>query len=50
MKKGMTSVPGSVAVLVLVFGGMSWSGMGLVWVWYSSYCRVGSVVLAGQVV
>jgi hypothetical protein len=35
MKKEMTSVPGSVAV----FGGMSWSGMGLVWVWYSSYCR-----------
>jgi hypothetical protein len=28
MKKGMTSVPGSVAVLG--FGGMSWSGMGLV--------------------
>jgi hypothetical protein len=34
MKKGMTSVPGSVAV----FGGMSWSGMGLVQQ-SSYYCR-----------
>jgi hypothetical protein len=42
MKKGMTSVPGSVAV----FGGMSWSGMGLV----QQLLSVGSVVLAGRIV
>ena len=45
MKKGMTSVPGSVAVLGCG-GGMSWSGMGLV----QQLLSVGSVVLAGRIV
>lgn len=42
MKKGMTSVPGSIAVLGLGFGGMSWSSMvwkGMVWVRYLTVGR-----------